>query len=251
MTSNSVRLLLGTEHACGYLPDRSARSAFIDPEFPLNAPRYGVLLDLGFRRSGAYVYRPACSSCRDCLAARVPVVQFEPDRSQRRCLKRNADLKLVREPILGEEHYALYRAYLASRHAGGGMNPEDYKAFRTFLECAWGDTQYWSLRLAGRLLAVAVVDLVPTGISAVYTFFDPEERGRGLGTLAVLKQIEQARSLNKPYVYLGYWVANSQKMDYKRRFRPLEVLTKDTWRRLDDIEAADAIAHNCASFERR
>ena len=233
----SVRLLLGTEHACGYLPERSARSAFIDPEFPLSAARYGVLLDLGFRRSGAYVYRPACAACRDCLAARVPVAQFEADRSQRRCLRRNADLTFDREPMLGEEHYALYRTYLASRHAGGGMNPEDYKAFRTFLECSWGDTQYWTLRKDKRLLAVAVVDLVPSGISAVYTFFDPAERARGLGTCAVLRQIDQARALGKPYVYLGYWVANSPKMDYKRRYRPLEVLRRDTWVHLDDIEA--------------
>ncbi len=93
-----------------------------------------------------------------------------------------------------------------------------------------------------------MVDLVPSGISAVYTFFDPSERERGLGTFAVLKQIEEARTLGKPFVYLGYWVANSPKMDYKRRYRPLEVLTKDTWQRLDNIEAQEAIAHNCGSF---
>jgi leucyl-tRNA---protein transferase len=236
-SATSVRLLLGTEHACGYLPERSARSAFIDPEFPLSASRYGVLLDMGFRRSGAYVYRPACAGCRDCLAARVPVTHFTPDRSQRRCARRNADLLLGRDPVLGEEHYALYRRYLASRHAGGGMNPEDYKAFRTFLECSWGDTRFWTLRHEGRLLAVAVVDIVPSGISAVYTFYDPEETARGLGTCFVLKQIEQAQAMEKPYVYLGYWVENSQKMDYKRRYRPLEVFSRDTWRRLDDIEA--------------
>ena len=237
MSTTSVRLLLGTEHACGYLADRSARSAFIDPEFPLSSLRYGVLLDLGFRRSGAYVYRPACAACKDCLAARVPVAEFQPDRSQRRCLRRNQDLKLGQESSLGEEHYALYRRYLASRHAGGGMNPEDYKAFRTFLECAWGDTQFWTLRQGSRLLAVAVVDIVPSGISAVYTFFDPDERNRSLGTCAVLRQIEQARAMGKSYVYLGYWVANSPKMDYKRRYRPLEILEKDTWKRLDNIEA--------------
>lgn len=248
MSTASVRLLLGTEHACGYLPQRNARSAFIDPEFPLSAARYGVLLDLGFRRSGAYVYRPACASCRDCLAARVPVAQFRPDRSQRRCLRRNADLQFARDAALGSEHYTLYRRYLASRHAGGGMNPEDYKAFRTFLECAWGDTQFWTLRLRGRLLAVAVVDLVPSGVSAVYTFFDPAERARGLGTYAVLRQIDEAQRMAKPYVYLGYWVANSPKMDYKRRYRPLEVLARENWSRLDHIDAPPAIPHNCGSF---
>ncbi len=231
----SVRLLLGTEHACGYLPARSARSAFIDPEFPLSAARYGTLLDLGFRRSGAYVYRPACASCRDCLAARIPVAEFKPDRSQRRCLKRNADLKLKCEAALTEEHYALYRRYLFARHAGGGMNPEDYKAFRSFLECPWGDTQFWSLRGDGRLLAVAVVDVVPQGLSAVYTFYEPDERRRGLGTCAVLQQIEAAREMGKPYVYLGYWVPRSAKMDYKRRYRPLEILMRDQWRHLDPL----------------
>jgi arginine-tRNA-protein transferase len=232
MTTSNLRLLLGTEHACGYLDHRSARSAFIDPEFPLNPARYGVLLDLGFRRSGPYVYRPACANCRDCLAARVPAQEFKPDRSQRRCLRRNADLKLSRELAPTEEHYALYRRYLASRHAGGGMNPEDSKAFRTFLECAWGDTQFWTMRLDGRLLAVAVVDLIPKGLSAVYTFYDPAERKRGLGTFAVLKQIEAARELRRPYVYLGYWVEGSAKMDYKRHYQPLEILNAEVWHRL-------------------
>ena len=233
MTATTLRLLLGTEHACGYLDERSARSAFVDPDFPLSAARYGALLDLGFRRSGPYVYRPACAGCRDCLAARIPVAQFQPDRSQRRCLRRNADLRLVREPALTAEHYSLYRRYLASRHAGGGMNPDDDKAFRTFLDCAWGETQRWSWRLGDRLMAVAIVDIVPNGLSAVYTFYEPQERSRSLGTYAVLNQIESARSTNKPYVYLGYWVADSPKMDYKRHYRPLEILSQDTWRALE------------------
>lgn len=238
MNSTPLRLLLGTEHACGYLADRSARSAFVDPQFPLDPQRYGLLLDLGFRRSGLYTYRPACASCNACLPARIPVAQFIANRSQRRCLKRNADLEFNVEPALTAEHFALYRQYLSQRHAGGGMNPEDPRAFRAFLECAWGEVEFWTFRAGKLLLAVTVVDRVPAGLSAVYTFYDTDEAARSLGVLAVLKQIEIALLEERPYVYLGYWVEGSAKMDYKRHFRPLEILVGGAWRRLDETPAS-------------
>ena len=232
MTGPRPRLLLGTEHACSYLARRLARSVFVDPQLPLDAARYGTLLDLGFRRSGNYVYRPACSACQECRPVRVPVAEFTPDRSQRRCAKRNADLRLTLENGLDGEHFALYRRYLQARHPGGGMDPDDRDAFHAFLSSTWGSAEIIAARDArGRLLAGGVVDRVPQGLSAVYTWFDPAEAKRGLGTFMILAQVERARALRLPYLYLGYWVAGSRTMDYKRGFQPLEVLGANGWER--------------------
>lgn len=227
------RLLLGTEHPCSYLPRRLARSVFVDPQLMLDAPRYGALLEVGFRRSGSYVYRPACATCQECKPVRVPVADFRPDRAQRRCLKRNIDLKLLSGSALDDEHYQLYRRYLRERHPGGGMDPDDYEAFHSFLSSTWGATEVLAARdSAGRLVAGGLVDHVPQGLSAVYTWFDPAETSRSLGTWMVLREIERTRALALPYLYLGYWVNGSPTMDYKRRFKPLESLTAAGWRRL-------------------
>lgn len=233
MTMQSLRLLMGSAHACGYLQDRHARSAFVDPAFPLEPSLYGALLDQGFRRSGDYAYRPMCLNCRACQSARIVSHAFTPDRAQKRCWKRNADLQLSIGGRLTDEHYALYRRYLAARHHNGGMDPDDVDAFREFLACGWGATEFWEFRAERQLVAVAVVDRVPSGLSAVYTFFDPELTNRGLGTFAILSQIERAKAERLPHVYLGYWVQGSAKMDYKRRFRPLEVLRGGQWQALE------------------
>jgi arginine-tRNA-protein transferase len=243
----SLRLLLGSSHSCGYLPARNARSAFVDPAFPLSDALYGALLDQGFRRSGNYAYRPMCLMCRSCRSVRIVAAAFRPDRSQRRCLRINADLDLRQVQRLGEEHYALYRSYLQARHPGGGMDPEDAEAFREFLGCGWGRTEFWEYRRGEQLLGVSVVDRVPQGYSAVYTFFDPGQPQRSLGTYAILRQVEQARLQDLPYVYLGYWVPDSEKMDYKKRFQPLEVLLPSGWTAMDRIAAGGGFADNAAS----
>ena len=231
--TQSLRLFLSTEHGCGYLPGLQARSAFVDPDAGLGPSQYQRLLELGFRRSGDHTYRPHCRDCARCVPVRIDAGAFAPDRSQRRCLQRNADLQLSIESELEDEHYALYQRYLAARHAGGGMDPADRKAFHAFLECSWLDVRYWCFRLHGELLSVAVVDHLPQALSAVYTFFAPEAQSRGLGTLAVLEQLRVARVQDIPHVYLGYWVEHSAKMDYKRRFRPLEALHGLRWRALE------------------
>lgn len=161
---------------------------------------------------------------------RLPVAAFRPDRNQRRCLRRNEDLVLSAESALGAGHYELYRRYLRARHPGGGMDPEDREAFHSFLSNSWGGTEILAARdRGGRLLAGGVIDRVPQGLSAVYTWFEPEERRRSLGTFMVLAEIERARALGLPYLYLGYWVPGSATMDYKRAFRPLEVLGASGW----------------------
>lgn len=247
MKLQSLRLLLGSSHPCGYLPARNARSAFVDPAFRMDSAFYGALLDQGFRRSGNYAYRPMCQQCQACRSVRILADAFTPDRSQRRCLRANADLRLAVRRDPAPDHFDLYRRYLLARHSGGGMDPDDAEAFHEFLGCNWGRTEFWEYRAGERLLAVSVVDRVPRGFSAVYSFFAPEEPARGLGTFAILSQVERARQLKLPYVYLGYWVQESAKMNYKKNFRPMEVLTPGGWTRLARVAGRDGFADNAAS----
>jgi len=234
MSQDRVRLYLSGEHACGYLPDRNARSLFVDPDFQLNPARYDRLLQQGFRRGGDHVYRPRCTGCLSCIPARIPTASFQPTRSQRRSLERNSDLELSIRYALTDEQFQLYQRYLRGRHAGGGMNPEDKTGFHNFLDCRWGGTEFWEFRLGNQLKACAVVDRTPTALSAVYTFFDPDEAARGLGTFSITTQVRQAAAEGLEHVYLGYWVPGSRKMDYKRNFRPMEVMGRFGWQLLED-----------------
>jgi arginine-tRNA-protein transferase len=232
---DSVRMFRSGTHACGYWADRQARDLVLDPRDPRLPQLYAMALDWGFRRSGDIVYRPSCLGCQACVAVRVPVASFLPDRSQRRCLARNTDVDArIVAPLQTGEHLALYRKYLVSRHPGGGMDDHGAAEFEQFLIGSWNDARFLELREHGshRLLAVAVTDLVDDALSAVYTFYDPAEAGRGLGTLAVLKQIEWAARDGRRHLYLGYWIAGHAKMDYKRRFQPLEGFNGRGWARL-------------------
>lgn len=239
-----LRLFHTGEHACGYWPDRVARDLVLDPRDPRLPDLYAKrALEWGFRRSGDIVYRPHCRGCRACVAVRVPVADFVPSRSQRRCLARNADITARVLPAgRDDERFALYRRYLATRHAGGGMQDHGAAEFDQFLIGRWAQGRFLELRLDGQLVAVAVTDLVDGALSAVYTFYDPDPAlaARGLGTLAVLRQIEWARRDDRRHLYLGYWIGGHEKMDYKRRFRPLEQFDGRRWLRFDDEPSREA-----------
>ena len=233
--ADNVRMFRTGTHACGYWADREARDLVLDPRDPRLPQLYPMALDWGFRRSGDIVYRPSCAGCQACVAVRVPVATFRPDRSQRRCLKRNADVDArIVAPLRTAEHLALYRKYLTTRHRGGGMDDHGAPEFEQFLIGSWNQGRFLELREHGshRLLAVAVTDLVDGALSAVYTFYDPDQAERGLGTLAVLKQLEWAARDGRAHLYLGYWIAGHAKMDYKRRFQPLEGFNGRGWARL-------------------
>lgn len=164
------------------------------------------------------------------MACRIPVGAFVADRAQRRCLKRNADLRVeISEPVYTEERFDLYRRYLQWRHPDGGMDDAQPDDFSRFLYTPWSPTRFVEFRLGDRLLAVAVTDYCDAGLSAVYTFYDPVESGRGLGSFAILRQIELARQQGLSHVYLGFWIAGHAKMDYKIRFQPIEVLHAGAW----------------------
>lgn len=226
----TIRLFQTLPHACGYFAERTAQNLVIDPGAPQLDRLYGAALEQGFRRAGGHLYFPQCPQCQACTPCRVDVENFQPDRSQRRCLKRNADLSVSESmPSYSRERHALYEKYLQSRHAGGGMDDAEASDFRRFLTAPWSPTLFMEIRHGERLLGIAVTDICLTGVSAVYTFFDPAESARGLGTFAILQQIALARRRGTPWVYLGFWIDGHPKMDYKRRFQPLEIRRGGDW----------------------
>ena len=233
--ADNLRIFRTGAHPCGYFAERTANDLVLDPQDPRLPALYPMALDWGFRRSGDILYRPGCQGCRACVAVRLPVAQFRPSRSQRRCLAGNADVVArIVAPVRTDEHLALYRKYLGGRHRGGGMDDHGAREFDQFLVGSWNEGRFLELRQREdhRLLAVAVTDLAGNAMSAVYTFYDPEQSARGLGTLGVLKQVEWARRDGIAHLYLGYWIAGHPKMDYKRRFQPLEGFDGRGWRRL-------------------
>lgn len=230
VNSRTVRLYASPPHACAYLDEHEAITQFIDPSQAMNSQLYSQLVEVGFRRSGEYVYRPRCNSCQACRPARIPTGSFQPSRSQRRVWRRNQDLKVSAIPAgFREEHFTLYRRYIGARHAGGDMDVANPERYREFLLSSWGETWCYEFRLGPRLLAVAVIDRLVRGLSAVYTFFDPEYADRGLGTFAVLWEISAAQRSRLPWLYLGYWIEECPKMSYKSRFRPLEIYRDGLW----------------------
>ncbi len=205
------------------------------------AGTFDRLSQTGFRRSHAFAYRPACPGCNACVPMRIPTATFAPDRTQRRILKRNSGLVGAEKPaIAGRENYGLFKAYVTSRHGDGDMAQMTFADFRSMLEDSVDGTRTIEHRDSdGRLMAVALIDRLADGLSAVYSFFDPDQPSRSLGTHVVLEMVLRARAEGLPYVYLGYWIAESRKMAYKSRFRPTEVMTEGSWRPFAHAEAGD------------
>ncbi len=222
------------EHPCSYLANRQAKTLFVDPKAELDRSGYSVLSDLGFRRSGPHVYRPHCNGCTACISARLPVDQFQLSRSQKRVLRRNHDLSLrITAPTMSDELYDLYQRYISARHADGDMYPPSVEQFESFLVRSEQETYFYQFRSESELLAVAVVDQLDQGLSAIYTFFDPQVRHRSLGRYAILKQIQAAQQQQLEFLYLGYWIKGCQKMDYKIEYRPIQLLLDGQWMQLN------------------
>lgn len=233
---SSIQLYLTAPYPCSYLPGLEARSQVATPAFLIDTRVYSELVRHGFRRSGTFTYRPRCDHCRQCVPARVVVAEFQPARSQRRSWKQHGNLQVNLLPLQDKpEYFELYSRYQKTRHADGGMSDDNPEQYRNFLLQSHVDTLLVEFRENGVLRMVSIVDVLDDGLSAVYTFYDPDVAHASFGTFNVLWQIELCRKLELPYLYLGYWIRDSRKMEYKARFHPLQGLHDNVWQTINDM----------------
>jgi leucyl-tRNA---protein transferase len=240
-TQRNLRFYLTAPSPCPYLPGRMERKVFTSLEGPSAVQLNDSLTNAGFRRSQNIAYRPACEACDACISVRIPVSRFKFNRSWRRVLARNGDLARTRVPAIAtEEQYWLLRHYLEGRHGDGGMAEMGMLDYAAMVEESRVRSHVVEYRRTsgpdrGDLMGAAIIDVMRDGMSLVYSFYDTDEPGRSLGSYIILDAVAQAIRIGLPYVYLGYWVPGSVKMDYKKRYGPLEALYAGEWTRLEDL----------------
>lgn len=228
--SDPKQYYLTAEYPCSYLEGRLARSEVAPPHHANVDGAFDDLILSGFRRSGLFVYRPRCRACKSCIAVRVDVAAFEPNRAQKRSLKRHENLEAIPRDLAFEpEHFELYRRYQNARHPGGGMDEDNPEQYCQSLLQSQVSTMLYEFRENGKLAMVSIVDAIDDGLSSVYTFFDPDISGASFGTYNILWQIALCRSMQRPHLYLGYWIERSRKMAYKISFKPLEGYIDGQW----------------------
>ena len=217
-------------YQCNYLPGQRANTLFADPDRANSTTVYSVLARYGFRRSGEHLYRPHCRRCHACVPVRIPVVEFQPRRNQQRTWRQNQDLTVIALPAAyRREHYDLYQKYLLARHKGGGMDNPSPESYMEFLTASWMETIFYEMRLDDRLVGIAVADRLDDALSAVYSFFDPDYSYRSLGRFAIMLQVREATQQGFKWLYLGYWIRECRKMEYKDQYQPLEYYQDGSW----------------------
>jgi arginine-tRNA-protein transferase len=226
----TVQYYLTTTYTCSYLPDLQARSQVATPTLMIDTPIYSALVQLGFRRSGTYTYRPHCDNCFACVPLRVLSKEFAPTRSQRRAWRQHSNLIATVLPLQNKsEHYELYQRYQHTRHKGGGMDIDDPESYQNFLLQSNVDTLLVEFRDQNVLRMVSIIDVLSDGLSSVYTFYEPEVPHARFGVYNVMWQIELSRQLNLDFVYLGYWIEHSKKMAYKIEYQPAQGFQNGSW----------------------
>lgn len=231
---NPIRLFETVVDECPYLEGRKSASILVDPDHQIDAKLFGTLSRSGFRRSGDMLYSPRCPSCAECVSVRIPAKRFAPSRSQKRVFKKNGDLTVTLEEVRFEQaHFDLYLKYQQHRHPESSMCDSDPKKYIGFIESDYAHSKFLCLYLDNRLIGLSVLDQFEGGLSAVYTFFDPDHNNRSLGTFAILYAIQLAQQFDIPFVYLGYWIKDSNKMNYKSQFTPLQGYLDRKWVELD------------------
>jgi arginine-tRNA-protein transferase len=228
-----IRLFETVVDDCPYLDDQKSASILVDPDHQIDKNLFSMLSRSGFRRSGEMLYSPKCPSCDACISVRIPTLSFKPSRSQKRVWRKNIDLKVsIEEVRFEQEHFDMYYRYQAHRHPESSMYDEDTTKYISFIESSYSRSKFLCFRLEGDLIGISVLDQFDGGLSAVYTFFDPKHGDRSIGTYAILYALKLAKINTIAHVYLGYWINGSQKMDYKRKFKPLEGYLERQWQEL-------------------
>ena len=227
---STVRLYRSVPHPCSYKSGEQAETVFVDPDLVITKSLTSKMSELGYRRSGTNLYRPGCQLCQACIASRVPVELFHFSHSQKRIMRRNNGLRVVEQTDLTSDTvYALYSKYINTRHLDGDMYPATRDQFETFIKSKMVSTRFHLFYDNDRLIMVSVVDQLEQGLSAVYTFYDTDFKNRSLGRYSILWQIARCQNMGLPYLFLGYWIKDCDKMHYKISFRPVELLLDGQW----------------------
>lgn len=231
---NPIRLFETVIDDCPYLEDERSASILVDPDHVIDKHLFALLSRSGFRRSGEMLYTPKCPNCKACISVRIPADEFKASRSQKRIWKKNSDISIkIEEVTFKQEHFDLYLKYQRARHPDSTMCDDDPSKYISFISSDYSKSRFLCMYQGEELIGISVVDQFDGGISAVYTFFDPEQSKRSLGTYIILYMIKLARLREIPHVYLGYWIEKSSKMSYKRHFKPLEGYINRNWVALD------------------
>ena len=234
---HKLQFYVTTPYKCGYLPNKLAQSLIASPQHLIDANIYSGLITQGFRRSGKFAYRPHCENCRACIAVRLILSEFNPSRSQKRAYKQHSDLTAQIYPLhFNQQHFELYESYQSLRHLDetatetSATAKDEAEQYRQFLCQSNVESLMIEFKDANnQVKIVSVVDIVKDGISAVYTFYDAAEAKASFGTYSIMWLAEWTKNLNLPYLYLGYWIKDSQKMAYKQQFKPQQKLIDGEW----------------------
>ncbi|WP_428625029.1 arginyltransferase [Sedimenticola sp.] len=236
--TRTIQLYQSAEHPCAYLDQKQSRSLFVDPHQVQSMRIYEALIDQGFRRSGDIIYRPDCLNCNQCISLRIPVAEFSPRRIQRRIWNRHHEhFRVVEQTAeFNPDHFALFKRYIHSRHPDGEMEETSEAGYQQFIASSWSNSRSFTFYYQDRLVAVAVADILRQGLSAVYTFFDPEIESLSPGVFCLLWQINECKRRHLPWLYLGYWVPDCRKMSYKSQYLPHDAYINGTWVRIQRHE---------------